>query len=243
MAARKSWKGVVRLWLAVRTVFQFSTPRMLRRGLETFWIDLVVENPLDTDINLTHFTVSVEEDTGTPTSEPLVDVDVIEVTLTAKERKNVKDINTAVVSTEDSSLQVSISVVPLRPAPLVISHVTYNFLFLLPSSESLSYRGRRLHTATKPTYAPDVLFKVGVVDPDYRLAVSFIDDELFLLQGEYKDVRVLLSNTGTEPITEIWIVTDVADEISLSGLQGDSDRGGQMLVHVQRALMMRCIRK
>ena len=243
MAARRDWKGVVRLWLAVRIAIQSFTPRMLRRGSETFWIDLVVENPLDTDINLTHFTVTVEEDIDAPTSEPLVDVDVIEVTLTAKERKNVKDIYTAVVSTEDSSLQVSISIMPLRPAPLVISHVTYDFLSLLPSSESLSYRGRRLHTATKPTYAPDVVLKVAVVDLDYRLAVRFIEDELFLLQGEYKDMRVLLSNTGTKPITEIWIVADVADEVWLSA-QGDSDKGMQMLVRVQRALTMRrCIRK
>lgn len=242
MAVRKDWKGVVRLWLGVSIVIQFFTPRILRRVSEAFWIDLVVENPLDTDINLTHFTITVEEDTGT--SEPLVDVDVIEVTLTAKERKNVKDIYTTVISAEDGSLQVSISIMPLRPAPLVISHVTYEFLSLLPSSESLSYRGRRLYTATNPTYAPDVVLKVAVVDLDYRLAVRFIEDELLLLQGEYKDVRVLLSNTGTKPITEIWIVADVADDVWLSGSQGGSDKGMQVLVRVQCALTMRrCIRK
>ncbi|KAF8349763.1 ER-golgi trafficking TRAPP I complex 85 kDa subunit-domain-containing protein [Amanita rubescens] len=174
---------------------------------ETFWIDLVVENPLSADINLSHFTVIVREDTETPASEPLADVDVLEVTLTAKEKKT-----------------VSISITPLGSAPLVISHAIYNFLSLLPSSESLSYRGRRLHSAVKPTYGPDIHLKVAVVDADYRLAVNFIEDEVSLLHGEFKDMRVLLSNTGTKPISEIWIVSDVGDEIWLSEPRDDHDK-------------------
>lgn len=63
------------------------------------------------------------------------------------------------------------------------------------------------------------------MDADYRLAVNFIDDEVSLLRGEFKDMRVLLSNTGTKPISEIWIVSDVGDEIWLSGPQDDHDRG------------------
>jgi hypothetical protein len=133
------------------------------------------------------------------------------------------------------TLQVSISITPLRPAPLVISHVIYNFLSLLPSSESLSYRGRRLHSAVKPTYGPDIHLKVAVVDADYRLAVNFIEDEVSLLHGEFKDMRVLLSNTGTKPISEVWIVSDVGDEIWLSGPQDGHDKGRPMLVRVQRA--------
>jgi len=64
---------------------------------------------LSADINLSHFTVIVQEDTETPASEPLADVDVLEVTLSAKERKTVNDIHTAVAFAEDSFAGININ--------------------------------------------------------------------------------------------------------------------------------------
>ncbi|KAK2461653.1 hypothetical protein APHAL10511_006116 [Amanita phalloides] len=178
---------------------------------ETFWVDLVVQNPLDADIQLSNFTVSVEEETGTLSSEPLAKVDIIDdMILAAKEKK-----------------KVSIAIKPLRPVPLVLSHITYDFLSLLPSTEQLAYRGRRLHPANheqKHTYGPDIGFKVAVVDAKYRLAASFMGEMTFI-QGEYKDIRILLSNTGTRPISEVWLVADGGDEIWLGEALVDHDGG------------------
>ncbi|KAF8634497.1 hypothetical protein AX15_000933 [Amanita polypyramis BW_CC] len=167
---------------------------------ETFWIDIVLQNPLDTEINLSKFSVNVREDEETTVPQSVGTADVIEVTLAAKERK-----------------MVSIPIKPLRPGTLVISHVSYDFLSLLPSSEPLSYRGRRLHTTSAqkqgPIYGPDVVFKVTVVEAEYRLKGSFREDDGILLQGEYRDMQILLSNTGVRPISEIWIIMDSEDEL------------------------------
>lgn len=43
--------------------------------LERFWVDVVVENPLNAEITLSEFTVAVEDDTGSSTD---IDVEVVE---------------------------------------------------------------------------------------------------------------------------------------------------------------------
>ena len=73
----------------------------------------------------------------------------------------------------------------------------------------------------KPTYAPDVVFRVDVVEADHGLAASFLDEDISLLQGEYRDLKILLSNTGNKPITEIWLIAGLEDELWLNDLQVD----------------------
>jgi len=108
---------------------------------------------------------------------------------------------------------------------LIAHQVTYDFLSLLPSAETLSYQGRRLHDTPaqrqKPTHAPDIVFSVDVVEADHGLGASFSDEEISLLQGEYRDLKILLSNTGNKPITEIWLIADLEDELWLNESQVD----------------------
>ena len=127
-------------------------------------------------------------------------------------------------------LQIPISVKSRRPALLIITHVTYDFLSLLPSTESLSFRGRRLQdTALQrqgATYAPEELIKVEVTETNHKLLVNFVDDQrLVLAQGESKPMRLWFSNTGTRPISEVWMVAGPEDEFWLNVDEGSKSIG------------------
>jgi len=61
---------------------------------ETFWVDLVVRNPLDAELNLANLTLVVRDVNGPHPegeSDPLVDVDIIEdVVLAPQEIRTVR---------------------------------------------------------------------------------------------------------------------------------------------------------
>jgi hypothetical protein len=79
---RKDLQKVVILLSVVRSeVFCFSNFLLNITTTETFWVDLVVRNPLDAELNLANLTLVVRDVNGTQPegeSDPLVDVDVIE---------------------------------------------------------------------------------------------------------------------------------------------------------------------
>lgn len=99
---------------------------------------------------------------------------------------------------------------------------------LLPCTESLSRRGRRLqdtaaHRQTA-TYAADVPIKVDIVEASYKLSVNFVDDQrLVLAQGEIARLGLWFTNTGTKPITEVWMVAGTDDEVWVEDTKGDSE--------------------
>ena len=100
---------------------------------------------------------------------------------------------------------------------LQITDVSYSFLSLLPAKESLATRGRRLQDTPSQrqnkVYAPDVLVKVEVEDAGQRLSAEFFEDNrLVLYHGECKQLRIWLSNVGTQAIGDIWLVCGQEDE-------------------------------
>lgn len=105
-----------------------------------------------------------------------------------------------------------------RPASLVVTNATFDFFSLLPSSESLAVPGRRLNDTPVQrqgkVYAPDVLMSIEVEEAGQRLHVHFVDNRhLVLAQGEYKHQRVWLTNSGTRPISELWLLAGEEDEV------------------------------
>jgi trafficking protein particle complex subunit 8 len=59
---------------------------------ETFWIDLAIRNPLDTEVNLSNLTVTVREPSSTDATAAVayVDVEIIDdIVLGAKETRTV----------------------------------------------------------------------------------------------------------------------------------------------------------
>ncbi|KAF4623241.1 hypothetical protein D9613_002112 [Agrocybe pediades] len=173
--------------------------------IDMFWVNLVMRNPLDAEVNLSDITLLVQEvGMESISGDELVEVEIIkEVIMAPKE-----------------SISVPISLKPKRSAKLRITHARYNFLSLLPITESLASRGQRLHATAlqrqKPTYAPDVFMQVEVVPSDHRLLVTFVEDSrLVLLQGENKSIRLWLKNAGDKPISEVWMISGPEDEIWL----------------------------
>lgn len=111
-----------------------------------------------------------------------------------------------------------LAIVCRQPASLIITEVAYDFLSLLPNTEPLRTRGRRLHDTPQQrlgkVYAPDLLIKVDVEDAGHRLSVNFADDgDLVFAQGECKQLRLWLSNEGTEEVGEVWMVAGVDDHV------------------------------
>ncbi|KZT05978.1 uncharacterized protein LAESUDRAFT_726547 [Laetiporus sulphureus 93-53] len=173
---------------------------------EDFWVDLVMTNPLDVDINISGLSITVREaSSDNPESaKELVEVEVIDgITLGGKETRT-----------------IPIAVKCKQCASLVIDHVTYDFLSLLPVTESLAMRGFRLHDTSQQrqnkVYAPDAVIKIDVEEALQRLHTSFVDDEhLVLAQGEYKRLNLWITNSGTNPIGELWMVAGREDELWL----------------------------
>ncbi|KAJ3870264.1 ER-golgi trafficking TRAPP I complex 85 kDa subunit-domain-containing protein [Lentinula novae-zelandiae] len=164
---------------------------------EPFWVDLVLRNPLDVNVTLTDVTLVIRDSNVVEPSPSKLsaEIEVIEdVIIGAKETRT-----------------ISISIKAIRPASLTITHVAYTFLSLLPSTESLAARGKRLYSTPThlqtPTYASDVLMQVDVAEPGCRLQASFVDDkELNLHQGEITHLGLCLSSIGVESIDEVWLV-------------------------------------
>ncbi|KAI0800868.1 ER-golgi trafficking TRAPP I complex 85 kDa subunit-domain-containing protein [Fomes fomentarius] len=179
---------------------------------ETFWVDLVVRNPLEVEVSLSSLTVTVSEassiDDDTP--QDFIEVEIIEeITLGARDTRT-----------------IPIGVRSSKPASLVVTHVTYEFFGLLPAMESLAVPGRRLNDTPiqrqGKSYAPDVLTQIAVEEAGQRLHGHFVDDRhLILVQGEYKQQRVWLTNSGTRPIRELWLLPGKDDELWIDA--GDSD--------------------
>jgi len=99
-----------------------------------------------------------------------------------------------------------------------MSQVTYNFLSLLPATESLASRGQRLHGTSlqrqTAVYAPAVEIRVEVEEASHKLVANFVDDRrLVLVQGEDAHMRVWLSNAGIAAIAELWMVAGQEDQI------------------------------
>ncbi|KAJ7932534.1 ER-golgi trafficking TRAPP I complex 85 kDa subunit-domain-containing protein [Mycena leptocephala] len=180
---------------------------------ETFFVDLVLRNPLDAELNLSNVTIVVKESHSddASSSKPFLDVEVVEdVTLGPRESRT-----------------VPIAVKSSRPTSLTITHVAYDYLSLLPSTESLASRGRRLHNTPAqrqhPTYAPDVLLAVDVVEATHKLLVNFVDDQQLVLgEGENKLLRLWFTNRGTKAVGEVWMVAGADDEIWV-GTEPDDD--------------------
>ncbi|KAG7450664.1 uncharacterized protein BT62DRAFT_927934 [Guyanagaster necrorhizus] len=171
---------------------------------ETFWIDLSLRNPLDTEVNLSEVTVVVEEVKKQESSS-------------SKQFVDVQTVDDVVLGPKESKI-VSVAIKAWQPASLVVTHATYRFLSLLSTTESLASRGKRLHnTAAQrqtPTYAPDVLIKADITEAHHKLLANFVDDRRLVLgHGEIRPLALWLSNMGTRPINQVWLVAGTEDEI------------------------------
>ncbi|TFK91662.1 hypothetical protein K466DRAFT_482283 [Polyporus arcularius HHB13444] len=181
---------------------------------ETFWVDLVVRNPLGVEVSLSSLTVVVRDASATDAE-------------TVPESVEVEVIDDVVLGPRDTRT-IPIGIKCSQAISLVVTHATYEFFALLPASESLAVRGRRLNDTPiqrqGKVYAPDVLIKVEVEEAGQRVHAHFVDDRhLMLAQGEYKHQRVWLTNSGTRPISELWLLAGEQDELWVDSGEESAD--------------------
>ncbi|KAL4266576.1 ER-golgi trafficking TRAPP I complex 85 kDa subunit-domain-containing protein [Pleurotus pulmonarius] len=169
---------------------------------ETFWIDVVIENPLDAEISLSNLSITTQDSAAYIEAEIVTEIILVPL-----------EVQTIPIALKSS-----------QPTSVTITHVTYDFLGLLPVKEPLAYRGRRLHDTQAqritPTYAPDVQLKVNIAEASHKLFINFVDDSrLVLSQGERKAMSLWFSNTGSTPVDEIWVVASSDDELMFEGVE------------------------
>ncbi|KAF9244569.1 ER-golgi trafficking TRAPP I complex 85 kDa subunit-domain-containing protein [Melanogaster broomeanus] len=179
---------------------------------ETFWIDVALRNPLDTEVTLANLTPVLEaKNRYASWIEENIDIESFEeITLRTKE-----------------SRMVSISVKSSQAASLTFTGITYDFLGLLPTRESLARRGRRLQDTPQQRqtvmYAPDILIKLDVEEASQELAVSLANNEpLVLTDGECKQMKLWMSNPGSRTIGEIWLLGGPEDQIWVESSENES---------------------
>ena len=208
-------------------------------------MDLVVHNPFNAEVNLSELTVVV---TGVPSSgsewtPELVDVEILDdIILDPNETRTVNIVGLLIHLAQANFFQFKIpmSILARRPMTLQITHVSYMFLSFLPAMEPLVSRGRRLqdtpHQRQNKVYAPDNVIKVEVEDAVQRMSVQFFDDSrLVLYQGECRKMQIWLSNTGTQAISEIWLVNGEDDEFWI-GQSGDHETSTPQIAPLLRLL-------
>lgn len=187
-----------------------------------------MRNPLDVEVFLSGLSIVVQ-DSSAPDDSPtpdFVEVEVIDgISLGPGESRTVccQTLRLCLISLD---LQIPVAVKSSRPASLQITEVVFDFLSLLSVSETLSLRGKRLHDTSQQrqtkTYATAVVIKVDVEDAGRRLRANFVDDRhLILLEGEYKRLRLWMTNSGSKPIREIWMVSGREDELWLESDEGN----------------------
>ncbi|KIO33692.1 hypothetical protein M407DRAFT_231895, partial [Tulasnella calospora MUT 4182] len=175
---------------------------------EKLWIDIVVKNPLDTELTLSDATILVKEVGQSEGGDEIpegVEIEVVpEISLGSKERRT-----------------VSFSICSSRVISLEVTHFSFKFISLMPVRESLGIRGRRLNdTVTQQrevAYASDVYMRIDVNQSGGRLKVRVPRLPSSLGLGELRNLSILVTNTGTTDITELWAVL------------GDSANGGCIL--------------
>ncbi|KAI5123549.1 hypothetical protein M0805_003369 [Coniferiporia weirii] len=171
---------------------------------EYFWVDITLGNPLGVAVTFTNLTLVVDGGSAEEKLNDDVEVEVIdEIYLNAKELRT-----------------IPIAIKSRGPHSLTISRVSYAFLGLLPASESLAVRGRRLQETAlqrqQRMYAPDVLPRVRVETGECRLMATFIDVQPSSLAcGERVHMSLRIQNSGSTMIGEIWFVHGHNDEVWL----------------------------
>lgn len=212
--ARSGYSPVAKLLFKVSRPSERQLLR-LNHCSDPFWVDVVLRNPLNVEVTISGLTVVVQDAKAPEQStSDFIEVEVLDdLVLGARESRTVSSVShTATYNRSHSTVQIAVAVKCLRPASLVATHVKFDFLSLLPVTESLAMRGRRLHDTPdqrqNKVYAPDTLLGVEVEDSGFRLHTGFVDDRhLTLYQGERRRVDVRLHNSGRRTISELWLVS------------------------------------
>jgi len=181
--------------------------------VEQFWVDIMLKNPLDVEITLSDLTVRVE---SSNTDDDIVVETIDEILLRPKESRIVRHSSfSSTLPLTPNIPQVPLCITSNSATTIKIANLNYSFFSLLPVSESLAVRGRRLQeTPTQrrgTVYGPDVIPSVIVQQGGRRLEVSLTKSDksargLSLAAGECAEFTMNLRNVGSGIVDDIWVI-------------------------------------
>jgi hypothetical protein len=142
------------------------------------------------------------------------------------------------------SRQVPLAVTAKSTGIFTFTQLTFDFMSILPISQSLKSRGPRLQATPlqrqQKTYGPDVHITVQVEDTQMRLGAYFVDDEhLSLFEGERKLVQIMISNEGMQNIGEVYLVAGDEEELLLSQQVTAPGEGISSVIHINSCRSLR----
>ncbi|KAG8826095.1 hypothetical protein FRC19_009702 [Serendipita sp. 401] len=206
---KETWESLEQIWTDSRRKRKGKLERPSAEIGRQFWLDVVLENPLETDVLLKRFTihVSTSSEVNVPQEDIAIAQVIDEIHLYAKERRT-----------------VSIGLTPKVAKTLVLTEARYYFFSNLPVKEPLSIRGKRLNDTVaqrqEATYAPSQFTRVPVRQVGCMLSVEQVDEDdeegdedIVMVQGEIYSVVLRITNRGIEEINEVWLTA--ADNISI----------------------------
>lgn len=168
-----------------------------------FWLDLELENPLETAVLLKRFMLGTKVSVaGTERGgDEVATCQVIdEVYLYPREKR-----------------MVPICITPHVAGTLLLFEARYYFLSSLPVVEPIAVKGKRLNDTLaqrqEVTYAPSQPIKVPVRSGGCIVAVELVneedeeEDDLVCVQGEICQSTMRITNRGVEEVREIWMTT------------------------------------
>lgn len=157
-------------------------------GIETFHIELVAQNPLNSSLVISDIHL-----TSSPANAFTVTTPVSDITLEPYETQ-----------------VILIPVVVTSPSAVTIDSVNFLFHKFFPCTQSLTRKGKRLY-GTKaqrinPTYGKDSTLTVDVGRPRPRLRLDLIAVPEEVYAGEQVEISLQVENTGKVAVDTLQVV-------------------------------------
>ncbi|QRV90831.1 laminin domain protein [Ceratobasidium sp. AG-Ba] len=179
-----------------------------------FWVELSMYNPLGAEITLSDLTLTVDAHDGADVT--------------------VESLSEVVLRPRETRL-LHMGLTAMSPGTLTVTHITYSFLSLLPTSEPLAWRGARMHATPQQrqgkVYAPDRTVRIEVLPRGARLEVELAEaDSRVMCLGELRNAVIRIENPlvggSTGAIRDVWTVMGEAGWPTLPQCLDDHNGGG-----------------
>ncbi|QRW04932.1 ER-Golgi trafficking TRAPP I complex 85 kDa subunit [Ceratobasidium sp. AG-Ba] len=181
---------------------------------EMFWVELSMYNPLEAEITLSDLTLTVDAHDGADVT--------------------VESLSEVVLRPRETRL-LHMGLTAMSSGTLTVTHITYSFLSLLPTSEPLAWRGARMHATPQQrqgkVYAPDRTVRIEVLPRGARLEVELAEaDSRVMCLGELRNAVIRIENPlvggSTGAIRDVWTVMGEAGWPTLPQCLDDHNDGG-----------------
>lgn len=173
---------------------------------ETFYLELLAHNPLDTPLVIGDLQVETDAEEG------VVEIDAPQgIELGVREFRRVSPFELNFRSMPSVSdlvlLQIYVAVVVKSLVTFKFTQLSFRFNGLFPCSENLGGNRKRLNETREqlktPTYSEDSSLVVTIRSPVPYLSVSVEEIPDFLFAGETRQTSISVTNTGQVPLKDL----------------------------------------